>query len=366
MMKAIQVSNYGSLQNLSLDLNVPKPISQDIPKNKVLIRTEAVALAPGDARVLSGKTKELQGPPSMPYIPGGDCCGTIVDLGNHKRKASSSLKVGDRIACRFVDGPRGALAEYAIVSTEMCSVVPENLSSNEAAALASSATVALTLSKRFESNSKERVLILGAGGGVGSHLVQILKMKGLYVVGISDDPGRLKSSPLFCDDALDYNQINPFEVEEWKKNPFDTIVDLGAGGWLRLLEQKEKDSSKRSIIKSAKNGGRFLTLSQDTAWYEAHSIFQALKLFLFTPLWRAVYSRLWWNKSHYPKFTFAMSLDTDPELMKETLNLASEGKLKACIDERGPFSFDTDGVRDAFALQESHHCKGKVVINILN
>jgi len=50
--------------------------------------------------------------------------------------------------------------------------------------------------------------------------------------------------------------------------------------------------------------------------------------------------------------------------MTETLKLASEGKLKACVDKTGPFPFTTDGVRDAFKLQDSRHLQVKVVIQV--
>lgn len=82
----------------------------------------------------------------------------------------TGYNVGDRVAARFTEGPRGALGEYAIIGTGMTDKVPDNVSSEEAAALASSATIALAFSKRI--SAKERVLVVGAGagGGVGSHL----------------------------------------------------------------------------------------------------------------------------------------------------------------------------------------------------
>ena len=119
-------------------------------------------------------TKELQGPGVTPYIPGGDCCGTVLDMGSTLPE-DFGFDVGDRIAARFDDGPMGALAEYTLVSTSMCDKAPVEIKSTEAAALASSATIALSLSKRVKAN--ERVLIIGTGGGVGSHLCQLLRLR---------------------------------------------------------------------------------------------------------------------------------------------------------------------------------------------
>jgi NADPH:quinone reductase-like Zn-dependent oxidoreductase len=375
-MKAIQATSYGTAPlNISLQTDVPKPTIE--PKsNKVLIKTEAVALAPGDVRTLSGKTRELQGPPSFPYIPGADCCGVIVDLGvdyKQDKDVLFNLKVGDRIAARFVDFPRGALGEYALVSTKMCDVVPTDgknqISSIEAAALASSATVALSLSRRITEDdgdaSPKRVLVLGAGGGVGSHLCQFLKLKKNvdFVAGVSSDTKWLLGDPIKCDQAVDYTKQDPLSVQEWKDEQFDIIYDLSsAGTWDRLMEQKNKGD--KLIIKSASEGGKFLTVTDDEAWFELHSIWQAVKKFMFKPLWRAVYSRWFGVRSKLPSYTFAMSLDIDRSIMRDTLNLAKEGKIQACVDQRGPFAFTTDGVKEAFEIQESCHIHGKVVINL--
>ena len=69
------------------------------------------------------------------------------------------------------------------------------------------------------------------------------------------------------------------------------------------------------------------------------------------------------RRKQLPAFTFAMSLDNDLDIMNETLQLAKDNKLKACVDDRGPFSFTTEGAREAFQLQESRHVRGKVVID---
>lgn len=358
-MKAIQVTQFGSIEHLCMVNDVPKP--DTIPKNKVLIKTEAVALAPGDARILSGKTREIQGPGVTPYVPGGDCCGTIIDLGDASPE-DLGFNVGDRVAARFVDGPMDALAEFALVSTKMCDNVPEEVNSADAAALASSGTVALSLSRRIR--EKERVLIFGAGGGVGSHLVQLLRLRNVsYIAGVSQDPDRLINE-LGCDAAIDYRKQDPFSVEKWKENQFDVIIDLASGNWDALLNQLEK-KGENLIIKSSSEGGRFLTTSMDEPWYELNAILPALTKFLFVPMWRALHTRLW-NRHSMPSYTFAFSLDNDRAIMRETLKLAKEGKLKACVDPRGPFSFDAPSVQDAFKLQFERHAKGKVVVSIVS
>jgi hypothetical protein len=78
LMTAVQAKDYGDIDEvLSVKDTVKYPSLADLPdkkrKNFMIIKTNAVALACGDCRTLSGVTKEFQGPPAFPYIPGGDC-----------------------------------------------------------------------------------------------------------------------------------------------------------------------------------------------------------------------------------------------------------------------------------------------------
>jgi NADPH:quinone reductase-like Zn-dependent oxidoreductase len=364
-MKAAQGKELGDIDEmLTVEDNVPMPNLDDLPpktrKTRMIIQTKAVALACGDVRVLSGRTRELQGPPSFPYIPGGDCSGIVWEIPNEAEADDSKDKcpfqVGDRVAARFVEGPRGALAEYAVVDTRVCEKIPDTLSFEEGAALASVAPATL-LGERIREG--ERVLILGAGGGVGSHVCQVMRYRGAaYLVGVSRNPERLLQAPLKYDKAIDYTKENPFTVGEFTDKPFDVVVDLVGGFWLRLLQD-----SNRRVVKPASQGGRYLTLTPDEAVFDAHSLWPVLQLFLFVPLWRAIKSRLW-ARYQLPKYTFAMSLDVERSHLTRTFDMATSGTLNAVIDSRGPFPFTTEGVRQAFRLQETRHINGKTVISL--
>lgn len=363
-MKAVQGKELGDIDEmLTVEDNVPVPNLDNLPakskKTKMIIQTKAVALACGDCRVLSGFTRELQGPPSFPYIPGGDCSGIVWAIPQEAKDHEENFpfQVGDRVAARFVEGPRGALGEYSVVDTRVCEKIPDNLSFEEGAVLASVAPATL-LAERIRDG--ERVLVLGAGGGVGSHACQVMRKQGAsLLVGVSKNPERLLQPPLKYDKAIDYTKQDPFSMEEFKKDPFDTVIDLAGGSWLRVIQ----DCKERSIVKPASEGGRFLALTPDSAIFEAHNVWTVLKLYLFIPLWRGIKSRLW-ARNRLPKYTFAMALDSERSHLTRTMNMAKSGTLKACIDTRGPFPFTTEGVRNAFRLQESRHVNGKVVITV--
>lgn len=364
-MKAAQGKELGDIDAmLTVEDDVPMPnlneLSAKQRKNHVIIQTKAIALACGDCRVLSGKTRKLQGPPSFPYIPGGDCSGIIWKIPSEaSADPDFPFKVGERVAARFTEGPRGALAEYSIVDTTICEKIPDSISFEEGAILASVSPATL-LAEQI--NKGERVLIMGAGGGVGSHACQVMRKQGAsYLVGVSSTPDRLLQKPLEYDEAINYSDQDPFSIEKFKDEPFDVVVDLAGGSWLRLMEDfKTKD---KSIVKPASLGGRYLTLTPDEAIFEAHSIWSVVQIFLVIPLWRALKSRLW-GRRDMPKYSFAHSLAFERSHLTRTMNMAENGILKASMDSRGPFPFNTEGVRKAFRLQETRHVHGKVVVKI--
>ena len=360
-MSAAQGKDYGPIDEMiSVEDNVKVPRLADLPlkqqKNHVVIKTYAVALAPGDCRVLSGLTREFQGPPSFPYVPGGDCCGKVVEI---PLDVDLPFQLGDVVAARFAGKPMGALGEYALVSTNICDKIPDSISPDEAAALAG-ATPSTIFADLIHKG--ERVLLLGAGGGEGAHLCQHVRRLGAkFVVGVSENPDRLLKEPLSCDRAIDYNKEDIFSMDEFQKDPFDTIVDLAAGAWPRLVEMAQK--KQPLIVKTASQGGRYMTPSPDQPIFEGHSVWAILNLFLFNSWSRAASSRLW-NRWSLPKYTFVMGLPSTGDVMTRTLQYAKEGTLKAVLDSSGPFPFTTEGVRAAFRRQESRHPKGKVVIHV--
>ena len=251
------------------------------------------------------------------------------------------------------------MGEYAIVSTQVADKVPDSVSSDEAAALAS-ASPATVLAERI--NPGERVLVLGAGGGMGSHFCQVIRDRGAsYVVGSSKSPERLERAPISCDKAIDYTEEDVWTMKDFIDKPFDVIIDLASGSWPRLVEDSAK--GKRLIVKPYADGGRYITTSPDQPTYEIHSIWKMMEVFLFPALWRATVSRSWYRSS-LPGYSFAMAIPQDRIGLTRTLSLAKEGKLKAVLDSQKAYPFTTEGVRQAFRALESRHAQGKVVIHV--
>ena len=380
MMKAALCQNYGPVDEV---LTVVEdalliPTLKDLPKkqqrNHMIIRTLAVALAPGDCRVLSGKTKELQGPSKFPYVPGGDCCGIVIELPppiiNKKGMEQHPLpfKVGDIVGCGFMNGkPAGALGEYAIVNSTNADRVPPNITPVQAAALVGANPAVVACGNYQRIREGDRVLVLGAGGGMGSMICQVARnvYHASYVVGVTSKRTELLES--VCHELIDYNTTNVNTIEKYINTKFDVIFDVAGYGYDQLLERSFHPQKLPIIVKSAEEGGRFITLVAPIGpMFEAHSIPQMIKEFLWPCLVLAFKSRFYPSyRQTLPKYTFALdALTFKRQAITNIFQLASTGKIQPVVDPKGPFPFTTEGVRTAFQLQESRHPYGKVVIEV--
>ena len=150
---------------------------------QVLIRVEAAAINPVDIRIASGTF--YGGAPKLPYIPGGEGAGTVVEDGR-------SLQ-GKRVRFEVSGDESGGLAEWTAVNEDACTPIPDQLPSATAAGLGIAGVAAwISLVDKARLRSGERVLILGATGTVGQIAVQIARLLGAgRVVAAGRDPGAL-------------------------------------------------------------------------------------------------------------------------------------------------------------------------------
>jgi NADPH:quinone reductase-like Zn-dependent oxidoreductase len=269
----------------------------------------------------------------------------------------------------------GGLAEYALVNVEpkqgCADLLPNGVSSQGGAALASSGIAAMCMAKHIRKG--DRVLVLGAGGGVGSHFVQLARKQGAAViVGVGRDTKRLLVPPLSYDDAIDYtkkeNEHNSCwtSIDKYVSNPFDVVVDYASGGWLDMVHASKKGQATgkkmKLVVKPASQGGRYLTSGMDTRWFDVNSTWAGWKLTM-TFLCRYFKSRVL-TRHRLPTYSLVMGLPTGRQPMADILQAVADGAVIPCIDPASPFPFTTKGVRAAMKLQESCHVRGKTTIVI--
>jgi NADPH:quinone reductase-like Zn-dependent oxidoreductase len=174
-MRAIIQKTFGGPEVLQLVDDAPKPAPGP---TQVLVRVRATSVNPVELFVRSGAFPLLGKPP---FVLGWDVCGVVeqVDPGVHR------FKVGDEVyGMPYFPAAAGANAEYLVAPARQLARKPGGISLEEAAALP---LVGLTawhaLVEIAQLQAGQRVLIHGAGGGLGHVAVQLAKHLGAEVVG---------------------------------------------------------------------------------------------------------------------------------------------------------------------------------------
>eukprot|EP00568_Trieres_chinensis_P002603 CAMPEP_0183303424 /NCGR_PEP_ID=MMETSP0160_2-20130417/8870_1 /TAXON_ID=2839 ORGANISM="Odontella Sinensis, Strain Grunow 1884" /NCGR_SAMPLE_ID=MMETSP0160_2 /ASSEMBLY_ACC=CAM_ASM_000250 /LENGTH=332 /DNA_ID=CAMNT_0025466327 /DNA_START=86 /DNA_END=1084 /DNA_ORIENTATION=- len=324
----------------------PKPIRG---KGEILIKVKAVALAPGDVRVMKGHCNFFQSPRAFPYIPGGDLSGVVEEA-----DVTSHFKKGDDVVAMFeLPRPLGALAEFSVVKENLVELAPSTVSAPEAACLTSSAMSALKAVKKYVKKGC-RILILGASGGVGTFLVQLAKNSGAHVVATSTDEELLKS--LGADEVIDYKASNKWwDIAEFQSNPFDVIFDLGVGR--REAWEKAKSSN---VLKNGWHKGKFVSFTGDEPNMRVQSAWQAVT-FGLNILRRPIWTSLW---PFVPRYVWFDGLAIEPGILAELAALVDGGKLRVVLDTVSSPEFSAEAVKKGFHLMEKRHAHGKVVIKV--
>jgi NADPH:quinone reductase-like Zn-dependent oxidoreductase len=219
-MKAIYYDRYGSPDNLAL-IDVSKPVPKD---NEVLVRVYAASINSWDWDMILGEFAftRLWGLFKPKHkILGSDIAGRVESVGRDVKK----FKPGDEVYGDIVERGWGGFAEYACAREHELVFKPASMSYEQASAIPQAGLLALQSIRDFGKLKKgQRILLNGAGGGVGTLGVQIAKMIGgeVTVVDKSDKLALLKT--LGADHVIDYQK------EDFTNNglKYDLIVDVVA------------------------------------------------------------------------------------------------------------------------------------------
>jgi len=233
-MRAVQISRFGGPETLEMK-TVPKPKPGP---GELLVRVDATAVNPIDWKLREGYFKDLP----LPFIPGGDFCGSIEEAG----PGVTSLQKGDTVY-GVAKGSMGADAEYVTVPASNVSLKPVTLGPVEAASVP---LVAMTAWQGLFTHgglkSQQTVLILGASGGVGSIAVQLARLAGATVLGTGSAENLARLQELGCAQAIDYKKER---FEDLAKD-VDLCLDLVGG-----------EFQKRAYA-VVKRGGRLISTVQ--------------------------------------------------------------------------------------------------------
>lgn len=238
-MKAIVQDGYGEADVLRLD-DIDRPMPG---KGELLVEVRAAGVDAGVWHLMAGLP--LVGRPAMGWskprmrVRGLELAGRVAEVG----PGVTRFKPGDEI---FGTG-WGAFAEYVKVREDRAAPKPANLTFEQAAAVPVSACTALQALRKKE--NAERVLVIGAGGGVGTYAVQLAKARGARVTGVcstakADLVARLGA------EVIDY-------TKQEITGTYDLILDIAGNRGLRTL-RRHLTNDGTLVFVGGEGGGRWL------------------------------------------------------------------------------------------------------------
>lgn len=193
-MKAILCKEYGPADKLVIE-DVPSP---EVKGRGVKVRVKAAGLNFPDTLIIEGK---YQLKPTMPFAPGGEMAGEVIDVGDKVTR----FKPGDRVA--GLTG-YGAFAEEVVVPEQNLLPVPDGMSDEKAAAFTMVyGTSYYALKQRGNLQPGETLLVLGASGGVGLATVELGKAMGAKVIAAASSAEKLAiAKEAGADELINYTE----------------------------------------------------------------------------------------------------------------------------------------------------------------
>ena len=322
-MKAIVCKEYGSPDVLQLK-EVEKPIPEG---DEVLVKVHAASVNAGDLETLRGMWFARFGGPLRPQykILGTDVAGRVEALGTNVKQ----FQPGDEIwgDLSFPYG-FGSFAEYVCVSEKALALKPTSMTFEQATTYPHSGIIVLqNIRDKGQIQPGKKVLINGAGGGMGTFAVQIAKYYGAEVTGV-DSANKLDMlRSIGADHVIDYRK------EDYTKSGqrYDLILDVVAH---RSVFDYQRVLSPEGIFIII--GGSLATFLQVVV--------------LGTLISRRGSKKIGINK-------WEMNEKEDLDFLAE---LFETGKVVPIIDRRYPLN----EVPEALRYVEGGHAQGKVVINV--
>jgi len=324
-MKAITYTKYGPPEVLQLK-EVEKPVPKD---HEVLVKIFAASVNPADWHMIRGEPKfarlafGLTKPKNI--IPGIDIAGKVEAVGKNVKE----FHLGDEV---FGDCGWGrAFAEYICVTEERIVKKPANISFEEASTMSVAGITALqALRDKGKIQSGQKVLIVGASGGVGTFAVQIAKYFGAEVTGVCSTRNLEFVRSIGADKVIDYTK------EDFTKSgkQFDLIIDNVANRSVFELKRALSPNGVCVIVGFT-------------------SVSLMLQQMFLGPL-----VSMFGNKK-------ILSLGT-AKLNKKDLTILKEFLEKSIIKPVIERSYPLNEVPEAISHVEKGHTRGKVVINIGN
>ncbi|MEC1525629.1 quinone oxidoreductase [Neobacillus niacini] len=317
-MKALIFEKFGGPEVLQYR-DIPNPV---IKENEILVRMRTIGLNYADIYRRKGNY-HLVGTP--PYILGYEGAGIVEEVGN----SITDIKVGDRIA--FADVPL-ANAELVAVPFEKAIPLPDNISFDTAATVLLQGLTAHYLTKdSYKIKPGDSVLIHAAAGGVGQILIQIAKLVGAQVIGLTSSFEKTKAAYSAGADQVFLYKDDWVEEVKKETNGVDVVYESVGS---TLEESFEVTKVGGTVVFYGMAGG-------DPAPVDPRMLMDTSKTLTGGDLWNVL-----------------TTLEERKSRSKQLFDWIGEGKIN--VQEPAVFSLN-DGYK-AHTLLESRKSTGKILL----
>ncbi len=316
-MKAVYIERFGRSDVLTYG-DWPRPVPKP---DEVLVEVHAAGVNPRDWLIRSGRYKFRWLLPSLPLILGSDVAGVVVEVGKRVKRFAP----GDEVYA-MVPSSRGfgGYAEVAAVAESALARKPENMSFEQAAGVPLAALTA------WQAQSiGDKVLVVGASGGVGHYAVQIAAAFGAEVVGVCSAANAELVRRLGADQVIDYQQERFQETVRDCDVVFDTIGRESLGSCAEVL----------------KPGGTYVTTIPG-----AGTLLAMARSRLTSTLWRQA------------KRSEVVLVRSDGSDLEDMTALAESGDLTTVVDTVYPL----EEAAQAHDHSRTFRTRGKLILKVKN
>jgi NADPH:quinone reductase-like Zn-dependent oxidoreductase len=315
-MKAMLIYKYGSPEVFEWqDYHVPQ-----LKEDEILIKVFGSSVNPVDCAFRQGHLKTFF-KLNFPAILGVDVSGIVEQTG----KNVTQFSIGDRVYAFTGLDRNGAYAEYTAIPESYAALIPDNLDVTQAGTVP---VVGLTAYEAFVDiaplQKGMKVLINGAGGGVGTFAVQIAKAMGAHVTGVCSESKALLVKNLGADTVVNYHRENIFHINK----KFDVILNCVRGSDIGTWKSLLNNHGKQIVIAANPVQMPMISIS---------NIFSTRKSIIF-------------------------NVKPDSKALKELSDLILSGKVKPVISK----TFSLEELAMAHQHCETENVAGKIAITIKN
>jgi len=353
-MKAAHVTKWCAVGAVPDEISIGTVPAPAAPvKNEVVIGVKASSINVDDIAVFQdtaggGWLMHAQTPSAnKPHVGGCDYAGVVVQVGPECK----TLKVGDRV-CGVQDiwmkQRPGTWAERTMCGEDEVCPIDDDMSFVDAAAVAMGAFVCADMFKRAEAalmkTGAERCLVVGASGGLGTVMVQMLSKRKLHVTAVCSGANAEMVRGIGAAEVVDYT-VKPFGQQLAAADKFAVVFDFVGG--------PDTEANAAPLLR---RGGQFIT----AVGPRQNAGDRLLSCGEFTGSACGILRRSMWSALPCAGFRYEMS-GSYPPLKPEDFRLVTDTGARSSVALETPFA--EAPLREALRRASSHHPGGRVVIN---